>query len=120
MSPQTSGVIAIRPTVNYQGGHYCMSLNTGHFLNCKNDTPLPIPIKVIGHVHIIAHHDPVGITFVDKNNVAFLEISDDDEVVDVSYSDSNDSENYDDPSEAADPESEDPEDSVEITVVDEK
>ena len=79
-----------------------------------------MPSKVIGHVHRITHRDPVVITFVDRNNVAFPDISNDDEVVDVSDSDSNDSDNDDDPSEAAEPEAADPEDSVKITGVDEQ
>ena len=43
MSLRTIGTIALRPTINYQGGHYCMSLKTGRLLNHNNDTPLPIP-----------------------------------------------------------------------------
>ena len=74
-----------------------------------------MPSKDIEHVHRIAHRAPVGLTFADINNVAFPEISDDDKVIDVSDSDSEDSDNDDDPSEASDPE-----DSVEITVVDEQ
>ena len=97
-----------------------MSLKTGHLLNRNNATPLPMPSEVINHVHIIAHHAPVGINFVDINNVAFLDISDDDEVDDVSDSDSNNSDNDDDPYEVADPNAADPEDSVEITGVDEQ
>ena len=63
---------------------------------------------------------PVGLTFADRNNVAFPDISDDEEVVDVSHSKSNDSENDDDHSDAADPEAAYPEDSVDITGVDEQ
>ena len=68
-----------------------MSLNTGSLLNLNNDTPLPIPSKVIDHFHRIAHRAPVGITFADRNNIAFPDISDDEEVVDVSNSDSKNS-----------------------------
>ena len=114
------GAIAMRPIVNEQGGHCFMSLKTGHLLNLHNTTPLPMPSEVIDHVHRIEHRAPVGITFADINNVAFLDISDDDEVVDVSDSESDNSENDDDPYDAADPEVEDPEDSVEITEVDEQ
>ena len=78
LSPQTIGAIAMRPTGNEHGGHYCMSLKIGRLLNHNNATPLPMPSKVIDHVHIIAHCDPVGITFADRNNVAFPDISDDD------------------------------------------
>ena len=120
MSPRTIGSIAMRPTGNDQGGNYCMSLKTGHILNRNNATPLPMPIEVIEHVHRISHRAPVGITFADINNVAFPDISDDDEMVDVSDSDSNNSENDDDTYEAADPEAVDPEDSVKITGVDEQ
>ena len=77
MSPRTIGSIAMRPTGNDQGGNYCMSLNTGRILNRNNATPLPMPIEVIDHVHRIAHCAPVGITFADRNNVAFQDISDD-------------------------------------------
>ena len=120
MSPHTIGAIAMHTTGNEQVGHYCMSLNTGRLLNRNNATYLPIPRNVINHVHRITHRDPVGITFANRNNVAFPDISDDDEAVDVSESDSDDSYNDDDPSEAADPDAEDPEDSVDITGVDDQ
>ena len=87
-----------------------MSFNTGRCLNHNNATPLTMPIEVIDHVHRIAHHAPFGITFTDRNNVAFLDISYDDEVVDLSDYDSENSDNDNDPSEAADPE-----DSVDVT-----
>ena len=115
MSPRKIGAIYVRPNENDKCGHYCMSLKTGCLPNHKNSTPLPMPSEVIDHVHIIANRAPVRLTFVDINNVAFLDISDDDEVVDVSDSESKDSDNYYDPSKAADPE-----DSVEITGVDDK
>ena len=79
-----------------------------------------MPTEVIDHVHRIAHRAPVGLTFADRNNVAFPDISDDDEVVDVSDSESNISDNDDDPYEAEDPEAADPEDSVDVTGVDEQ
>ena len=63
-----------------------------------------MPSEVIDHVHIIAQCAPVEITSADRNNVSFPNISDYDEVVDVSYSDSDNSDNDDDPYEAADPE----------------
>ena len=97
-----------------------MSLKTGRLLNRNNTTPLPMPIKVTEHVHRIAHHSPVGITFTDRYNVALTDISDDDEVVDLSDFDSNNSDNDDNPYEAVDPEAVDPEESVEITGVDEQ
>ena len=115
MSLQKIGAIALRPTGNEQGGHYCMSLKIGFCLNYNNATPLPIPSKVIDHVHRIAHRAPVGLTFADRNNAAFKDISDDDEVVVVSNSYSDDSDNYDDPYEATYPE-----DSVEVTGLDEQ
>ena len=92
-----------------------MILKIGRRLNRNNSTPLPITRKVIDHFHRIAHRAPVGLIFTDRNNSAFPDISDDDEVVDVSDSKSDDSENDDDPSKAADPE-----DSVKITGVDEQ
>ena len=110
----------MRPTDNEQGDHYCMSLNIGRLLNRNNATPLPMPSKVIDHVHRIAHRAPVGITFEDINNANFLDISYDDEVVDVSDYESDDSDNDDDPSEATDPEVSDPEDSANITWVDDQ
>ena len=112
MSPRTIGAIYMCPTGNEQGGNYFMSLNTGRLLNRNNTTPLPMPIEFIDHVHRISHRAPVRITFADINNVAFPEISDDDEVFDVSDSYSNDSDNDDDPSKVSDPEAADPEDSV--------
>ena len=120
MSPRTIGAISMCPTGNEQGGNYFMSLNTGRLLNRNNTTPLTMPTEVIDHVHRISHRAPVGLTFADRNNVAFTDISDDEEVVDVSHYDSDDSENDDDPSDAADPEAEYPEDSVDITGVDEQ
>ena len=68
------GSIALRPTGNEQGGHYCMSLKTGRRLNRNNVTPLPMPSEVIEHVHRIAHCAPVGLTSADRNNVAFPDI----------------------------------------------
>ena len=115
MSLQTIGDTAMRPSGNEQSGHYYISLNTSRRLNHNNVTPLPMPSEVIDHVHIIAHRAPIGLTFADINNVAFPDILDDEKVVDVSNSDSDDSGNYDDPSEAADPE-----DSVDITGVDDQ
>ena len=97
-----------------------MSLKTGRLLNLNNATPLPIPREVIGHVHRIAHSAPVGITFADRNNVAFPDISYDEKVVDVSDSESDNSYNDYDPYKAAYLEAEDPEDSVNITGVDEQ
>ena len=120
MSPRTIGAIAMRPISNDKCGHYCMSLNTVRLLNLNNATALPMPSEVIDHVHIISHRAPVGITFADRNNVAFPDISDDDKVVDVSDSESDNSDNDDDPYEAADTETVYPEDSVEITGVDEQ
>ena len=132
MSPRKICAISMRPTGNYKGGHYCMSLKIGCLLNRKKSTPLPMPSEVIDHLHIIAHRAPdngppdneinhriahrapVGIIFADGNNVAFPDISDDDEVVDVSDSDSDNSYNDDDPYEAAYPEAAEPEDSVDI------
>ena len=90
MSPQAIGVIYMRPTGNDKGGQHCMSLKTGRLLNRNNSTPLPMTREVIDHVHRIAHRAPVEITFEDGNNVAFPDISDDDEVVDVYDSDSGD------------------------------
>ena len=108
------------PTGNEQVGHYCMSLKTGRLLNHNNATPLPMPSEVIDHVHRIAHRAPVGITSANRNNVALPDISDDDKVVDVSDSDSNNSDNDDDPYEASDPEAAEPGDSIDITGVDEQ
>ena len=117
MSPRKIGAISMHPTVNEQVGHYCMSLKTGRLLNRNNTTPLHMHSEVIDHVHRIAHHAPLGITFADRNNVAFPDISYDDEVVDVSDYDSNNSDNDDDPSEASDPEAADPEESIDTTRV---
>ena len=97
-----------------------MILKTGRLLNRNNSTPLTMPSEFIDHVHRIAHRAPIGITFADRNNVIFSDVSDDDEVVDVSDSESDDSENDDDPFQAAYPEAADPEDSVKITGVDEQ
>ena len=86
-----------------------MSLKTGRLINIINATPLPISSEVIDYVHRIEHHALIGINFADKNKVAFPDISDDDEVVDISDSDSDNSDNDDNTSEAADPEAADPE-----------
>ena len=120
MSPQTIGAIAMRPTGNDQCGHYYMSLKTGILLNRNNARPLTMSSEVIKHVHRIAHRAPVGLTFKDRNNADFLDISNDYKVVDVSDSESGDSDNDDDPSKAVDPEASDPEDSINITWVDDQ
>ena len=72
------------------------------------------------HVNRISHRVPVGITFANKNNFASLDISDDDEMIDVSDYYSNDIDNDDDPSKAADPEAADHEDYVKTTGMDEQ
>ena len=115
MSLQTIGAHALRPTGNELGGHYFMSLKIGRRLNRNNSMPLPIPIEFIDHVHRISNLDPFGLTFADINNVALPDISDDDEIVDVSDSESDNSDNDDDLSN-----SEDSEDSGNITGVDEQ
>ena len=89
-----------------------MSLDTGRLINRNNYTPLPIPSEFIDYVHRTTHRTPVGLAFADINNLAFPEISDDDEVVDVSDFDSENSDNDDYHSEAADSETADPEDCV--------
>ena len=110
----------MRPTDNEQGDHYCMSLNIGRLLNRNNATLLAMPREFIDHVHRIAHRAPVGLAFADRNNISFPDISGDEKVVYVSNFDSDNSDNGDDTSKAVDPEAEYPEDSVDITGVDEQ
>ena len=61
------GYLALRPTVNEQGGYYFYSLSTGRTINCNRCTPLPIPDNVISHIHSLSKNDPTGITFADSN-----------------------------------------------------
>lgn len=54
MSTQMTGAIALHPTGNPQGGHYFMSLATGHHCNHKYWTKLPMPKEAIDQVHVLA------------------------------------------------------------------
>ena len=73
MSPRTMGYIAMRSSGNEQGGPYCMSLKTVRLLNRNNSKPLSMISEVIDHVHTISRFASVGITYADRNNVAFPE-----------------------------------------------
>jgi len=48
---RTSGVIALRPTGNDQGGHYFLSLHSRKRINRYAWPELPMPNKVIAQVH---------------------------------------------------------------------
>ena len=42
MKTRTIGALALRSTVNVQGGHYFLILVTGRVMNREHDTPLPM------------------------------------------------------------------------------
>ncbi len=54
MATRTTGVIALRPTGNDQGGYYFMSLTTGRRLTRYTWTTLPMPQDGIDRVHNLA------------------------------------------------------------------
>lgn len=54
MEARTTGVIALQPTGNEQGGYNFMSLTKGKQLNCNHWQELPMPQDVIIHVHKLA------------------------------------------------------------------
>jgi len=56
MARCTIGAIVTRPTGNTQGGYYFIHLDTGHRIDCRDWTSLPMPTKVIDQVHRLARH----------------------------------------------------------------
>ena len=54
------GPLALRPTINEQGGHYFKSLLTGRVLNQRKWTPLPIPEEDKERVHCLARRNKSG------------------------------------------------------------
>ena len=57
MRTRTVGEIALRPKGNSKGGFYFLSLTTGHRIDCRNWTELPIPTKVIDRIHALARRN---------------------------------------------------------------
>jgi hypothetical protein len=56
METRTTGVIALRPTGNAQGGYVFLSLTSGRQLSRHQWTELPMPQNVIDRVHVLACH----------------------------------------------------------------
>jgi len=78
MNPRTSGAIALRPSVNEQGGHYFLSLYTGARILRNNWTILPLPNDMVDAVHRLAAASKQAgdITFTDRDGNI---LTDDDE-----------------------------------------
>ena len=70
------GSLALRPTVNDQGGYYFYSLRTDRKINCNRCTPLTMPDDVISRIHALAKNDPMGITFTGRNEKEIKEYDD--------------------------------------------
>ena len=68
MRPRTIVAIALHPTGNEQGGHYYMSLESGHCINHLRVTDLPMLNEVITQVHVLVWRNPHGLIFRDHNN----------------------------------------------------
>ena len=78
----TIGYLALRPTINYQGGYYFYILSTGMEKNLNLCTPLPMPDDVISRIHALAQNVPMGITFTNRNE---NEIEEDDDEMTMSH-----------------------------------
>ena len=56
---------------------------TGRRLNRSQATPLPMmPAEVIERVHFLAHNNPTGLTFLDRNNLPFVDDDDEEDISD--------------------------------------
>jgi hypothetical protein len=98
MVTRTTGAIAICPTGNPQSSYYFYSLATSHQLNWNRWTQLPMPAKVIDHLHVLARqgNSPTGLSFADRNGNNPVDITYDSE--DKPYNladDANDEDNDD-------------------------
>jgi len=65
MQSRTTGVIALRPTGNRQGGYYFMSLTTGRKITRNHWTELPMPQDVIDRVNALGRRSNAA------NNLTF-------------------------------------------------
>jgi hypothetical protein len=76
MQPQRIGTICLGPSGNEQGGHYFMSLMTGHHLLRAHWTELPMPLDAIVRVGNLGRQQgmPKTLTFADRHG---FEIPDD-------------------------------------------
>ena len=79
MMPQTIGAICLGPSGNEQGGHYFMSLMTGHQLHCDQWTELPMPHDAVTHVGHLGHAQdmPKSLTFADHYGFELLDEAED-------------------------------------------
>lgn len=95
MITRTTGAIALRPTGNFQGGHYFMSLDSGRRLNRNHWTELPVPKEVIDRVHALARisHANRGLIFADRHGNIMPEAN----FEDVMNENNDDQDNHDDP-----------------------
>jgi hypothetical protein len=78
MATRTTGMIALRPTGNTQGGHYYMSLTTGRWLNQNWCTELPMLQDFINRVHTLARRSQANraLLFADHNGDPILDDND--------------------------------------------
>ena len=102
MRTRTVGAIALLPKRHSQGGFYFLSLTTGHRIDRRNWTELPIPTKVIDRIHAIAQRNRAanGITFGWRDGTPILDDEEDDnDMADPDYNpyhyDSKDDDDYD-------------------------
>ena len=96
MQSRTTGAIATKPTGNAQGGHWFYSLTTGRMLDRRHWTPLPMPADVIDRIHSLAKANPLGLTFTNMHNEAYLDHDLDDSDDDSDYDSDDDSSTGDD------------------------
>ena len=76
MQEQTTGTIALRPTVNSQGAYFFMSLTSDRRMNRHCFTPLPLPQDFINGVHRLARRNPKGLDIRDRDRSPFIEPED--------------------------------------------
>ena len=68
---RTIGAIATRPS-NNGGGCYFISLSTGHRINCRSWTPMPMPSEVVAQVYRLTQQAKA------KKNLTFINTRDED------------------------------------------
>ena len=102
MRTQTVGEIALQPMGNSQGSFYFLSLTTGHRINRRNWTELPMPNKVIYCIHALARRNRSanGIAFGWRDGTPIIDDEDDNnDMADTDYNldhyDSEDDNDYD-------------------------
>ena len=105
MKTRTVGAIALRTKGNSQGGYYFLSLKTGHRIDRRRWTELPMPSEVIDRVHALARRNKAGngLTFGWRDGSPILDDDTDEDMADPDYN----PDHYDSESDSDDDDDED-------------